>query len=98
MANIQITPEMLTGKAGELRKLIANHESNIQSIGNLVMGLNDIWKGEAQDAFVTKYQSMQSTFTNFRDMLEGYAKLMDTASKEFQSTDSALKTTMQNFG
>lgn len=98
MANIQITPEILQGKAGELKKLIANHESNMQSIGGLIRGLNEIWKGDAQTAFLTKYESMQSTFNNFREMLEGYATLMDTAAKEFQNTDTALKTAMQSFG
>ena len=40
---------------------------------------------------------MQSTFTNFSEMLESYAKLMDTAARELQNTDQSLKATMQNF-
>jgi len=98
MAVIQVTPELLTSKASDARKLKAEHEQVIQRLTQLVLGLNEIWKGEAQDAFVAKYQSMESTFKNFAEMLEGYAQLMDTASREIQSTDQTLKGTMQSFG
>ena len=56
------------------------------------------YKGEAQDAFLAKFESMQSTFTNFSEMLEGYAKLMDTAATQLENTDQSLKSTMTNFG
>ena len=98
MAIIQVTPELLQGKATEVRGLKSNHDETMAKLKNLVMALNEQWKGEAQDAFVAKFESMQSTFTNFSEMLEGYAKLMDTAAKELQSTDQALKGTMQSFG
>ena len=98
MAIIQVTPELLTGKAGDVRKLKGEQEQVMQKLTQLVNGLSGIWKGEAQDAFAAKYASMQPTFKNFAEMLEGYAKLMDTAAKELQSTDQALKNTMNSFG
>ena len=98
MAIIQVTPEMLTAKASEVRALKSTHDETMSKLRSLVMGLNENWKGEAQDAFVAKYESMQSTFTNFSEMLEGYAKLMDTAARELQNTDQSLRSTMQNFG
>ena len=98
MAIIQVTPELLQGKATEVRGLKSNHDETMQKLNNLVKALNDQWKGEAQDAFVAKFDSMQTQFKNFSEMLEGYAKLMDTAAKELQSTDQSLKGTMQSFG
>ncbi len=98
MANIQITPELLEAKAGELRKLRGNHDSNMQAMANLIRGLNEIWKGEAQTAFINKYESMQSQFKQFSEMLEQYAVLMDTSAKGFRDTDVGLKNSMQGFG
>lgn len=98
MAIIQVTPELLTAKASEVRGLKSNHDETMTKLRNLVLALNENWKGEAQDAFVAKFESMQSTFTNFSEMLEGYAKLMDIAAREIQNTDQALKATMENFG
>jgi WXG100 family type VII secretion target len=96
MAIIQVTPEVLTGKATEVRSLKSSHDDTMAKLRTLVLGLNETWKGEAQDAFVTKFEGMQSTFTNFSEMLESYAKLMDTAARELQNTDQNLKSTMQS--
>ena len=97
MAIIQVTPEVLNSKAGEVRSLKSQHDETISKLRSLILALNETWKGEAQDAFVAKFESMQSTFTNFSEMLESYAKLMDTAARELQNTDQSLKATMQNF-
>lgn len=98
MALIQVTPETLRSKASDVRSYKAEHDEVMTKIKNLVNALNEVWKGEAQDAFLAKFQSMQPTFNNFSEMLEGYAKLMDTAANELESTDQSLKTTMNNFG
>lgn len=98
MALIQVTPDLLNGKANELRTLKSQHDESMTKMRTLIMGLNEIWKGDAQDAFVAKYESMQSTFTNFSQMLEEYAKLMNTAAQKLQETDTALQGTMNSFG
>lgn len=97
MAIIQVTPELLASKASEVRSLKSSHDDTMAKLRSLVLSLNDTWKGEAQDAFVSKFESMQNYFTNFSEMLEGYAKLMDIAARELQNTDQSLKSTMQNF-
>ena len=97
MAIIQVTPEVLTSKATEVRSLKAQHDDTMAKLRSLVLALNETWKGEAQDAFVAKFESMQNSFTRFSEMLEGYAKLMDTAARELQNTDQSLKSTMQSF-
>ena len=96
MAIIQVTPEVLNSKANEVRSLKAQHDDTMAKLRSLVLALNETWKGEAQDAFVAKFESMQNSFTSFSEMLEGYAKLMDTAARELQNTDQSLKSTMQS--
>lgn len=98
MALIQVTPDLLTGKANELRGYKDQHDEAMSKMRTLIMGLNEIWKGDAQDAYVAKYESMQSTFNNFSQMLEEYAKLMDTAAAKLQEADQGLQTTMNSFG
>lgn len=98
MALIQVTPDLLQGKATELRGLKSEHDETMSKMRTMIMGLNEIWKGDAQDAFVAKYESMQPTFTNFSQMLEDYARLMDTAAQKLQETDVSLQSTMNSFG
>ncbi len=98
MALIQVTPETLRSKAADVRTYRSEHDEVISRLKNLVYALNEVWKGDAQDAFLAKFESMQSTFTNFSELLEGYSKLMDAAANELESTDQSLKTTMNQFG
>lgn len=98
MALIQVTPDLLNGKANDLRSLRSQHDEAMSKMRTLIMGLNEVWKGDAQDAFVAKYESMQSTFTAFSQMIEDYARLMNTAAQQLQETDQALQSTMNSFG
>lgn len=98
MASIEVTPDLLKGKASELRALKAEQDQTMNKMNSMIMGLNDIWKGGAQDAYVAKYQSMQSTFTSFSEMLEGYAKLMDVAAERMDTADKEIASTITGFG
>lgn len=98
MALIQVTPDLLRGKATELRGIKDEHDQAMARMKTLILGLNEIWKGEAQDAFVEKYNSMQATFTNFSQLVEDYAGLMDTTANSMQQTDESLKSAINGFG
>lgn len=95
MATIQVTPDLLRGKSTELRGIKDEHDQAMAKMRTLIHGLNEIWKGDAQDALVAKYEGMQTTFTNFSQMIEDYAKLMETSANTLESADQALKTTIQ---
>jgi len=98
MAIIQVTPELLNAKASELRGLKSNHDEAMTKMRSLIMGLNEIWKGGAQDAYVQKYESMQATFTNFSQLLEEYAKLMDITAQKMSEKDAELASTINSMG
>jgi len=97
MALIKVTPDMLRARAGDVRKNRGEHDATIQRLSNIVNGLSDVWQGDAQNAFVERYRSMEQTFKQFSEMLEGYATLMDTAANQLQETDTSLKQTMNSF-
>lgn len=98
MAIIQVTPETLTSQATTVRKYKTDQEQTMKRIRDLVLSLSDSWKGEAQDAFVAKFQSMDYTYRKLSEVLESYAKLMDKAANELQATDQNLKNIIQNIG
>lgn len=98
MALIQVTPDLLEAKATEVRNLRTEHDEVMTKLKTLVHALNEQWKGEAQDAFVAKFDSMESTFTNFSEMIEGYATLMDTSAKTLREADESLKSSINGAG
>lgn len=99
MAIIQVTPELLRGKASEVRGIKSNHDEIVNQISSLVTNLNSQWKGAAQDTFLSRYNDFKgTTFVEFTNMLEGYAKLMDTAANELEQQDQTLSNgTMNQF-
>ena len=98
MTLIQITPESLRTQAAAVRKHKTDQTQTMQGIRNLVLSLSDSWKGEAQDAFVAKFQSMDHTYRKLAEVLDEYAKLMDTAASEMQATDQNMRNIIQNIG
>ena len=98
MALIQVTPDLLNGKATELRGIKDEHDQAMARMRSLILGLNDIWKGDAQSAFVAKYESMQGTFTAFSQMIDDYATLMNTTVAKMQESDSTLAGSISGFG
>ena len=89
MALIQVTPEVLNSKATEVRNLRSQHDDTMARLRSLILALNEPWKGESQAAYVAKFESRQSSFTSYSEML-------DTAARELQNTDQGLKATMQS--
>lgn len=98
MAVIQVTPEVLKQKASEVRNYRSEHNDVIAKLKTLVNGLNETFKGGAHDAYVAKFESMQSTFTNFSEMLEGYAKLLDDHAVRMKEADDSGAAQINNFG
>ncbi len=94
MAQIVITPDALRGKANEVRSLRAQHDDVIKRMRSLVNGLSDSWLGQAQSAFVSQFESMQSTFSAFSELMESYAKKMDLAATTMEQADIAASKQM----
>lgn len=88
MAVIQMTPELLNEKAREIRRLREEHDGVIRNMDTLIHGLDAIWKGESQAAYIAKFESMSQTFLNFSEMIEQYAVLMDNSARQLQEADA----------
>ncbi len=90
MARIELTPELLRGKAGELRGYKSEHDDAISKIKNLVNGLTGEFKGVAASAYIEKFNSMEPTFNNFSEMLAELASNLDFAANEMEGKDNEV--------
>lgn len=91
MSIIQVTPEKLNSEADRLLRLKKQHEDEMKKLRTLVDGLGGKWKGQAHDAFVAEFNSMQYSFRNFAELLESYADLMRSSASQLQQTDRNMK-------
>lgn len=97
MAIIQVTPESLRSEANRLNSLKESHKTEMNNLRRLILGLNEQWKGSAQDAFVGKYQELQPKFQEFIRLLEDHINHMKIEADQMEERDNALASTMKSF-
>lgn len=88
---ILVNPSDLTTKSNQIRQYKESHHDIMNKITNLVMTLGEVWQGDAQNAFVSKYLSMQPVYDSFEEALEEFAALMEKVADEMMKTDQAGK-------
>ncbi len=96
MALIQVTPEQLHQSANEVRRCQTSQDENMNKIKSLMYSLNESWKGEAQEAFMVKFQKAEQAYIKLSFVLEEYANLMDKTANEFKATDNNMKSMIVN--
>lgn len=92
----QITPELLRAQAGEVRKYKTEQDQIMKQLRKLILSLNEDWKGEAQNAFVEKFNSMDYALKDLKRVIEEYACLMETAAREAEEKDRCFSSMIQN--
>lgn len=90
MSTIQIRPAELRSRANELENLRQTHLEIMKQLRILVMSLPDVWKGEAEEAFVSSYLSQNQTMTDLANTLEDYIQLAQKAADEIEAKDQSL--------
>lgn len=93
---IQLTPDIMRTNAAEIRTLRGQHDDTMARIKTLVRSLNESWKGSAAEAYVSKFDGMQSTFTNFSEMLEDIAEKLEYNANEMEKRDLELAAQNRN--
>ena len=97
MANeILLTPAQMRERAMKIRNYKEEQEEVMSRLTNLVNSLSTVWRGESQDAFVAQYLGMRSTFQNFANSMEEYAKLIETTASNMEQTDNSLAGRIRN--
>ncbi len=90
MPKLVITPAELREKASEMDRLRETHLQLMKQLRIIVYGLQDSWKGEAQTAFVEKFNSMSNRFTTMETSLHRYAEVAREAAAKSEQADSEL--------
>ena len=81
MATIKVTPDTLRTQAGQLRGHKEAHEAAITNFKSVVNGTSSEFTGEAAEAYRNQFASMETTLKNFSEMLEAFAKNLETVVK-----------------
>lgn len=93
---ILITPETMRSQAAQIRACSEEHAEIMGRMTNLVLTLDEVWQGEAQKIFVSKFQGMTDSFRSFEDTLLSFAQLMEQVANKMESVDQSMRSKINN--
>jgi len=96
MSVLNIHPDALEQRANELDQARAKDEELMRQMRSLVMNLDQVWQGDAEKAFVRKFQSRQKDMNQMQNCLKGYIKEAKNAATQSRRLDQTLKKLVDN--
>ncbi|MOA52982.1 hypothetical protein D3C78_1763710 [compost metagenome] len=74
-----------------------NFHTLIEQAKKTIGGLTEAWKSDAQVQYQQRFNDLQPTFQKFEQMLDEYAKFLNTSSEHYRKADEAVKKAAQGF-
>ena len=82
-------------QAQQIRAYAQQDNEIMSRLTNLVLGMDDIWKGRAQEEFVQKYRGMMLNILNLEEALVSYADVMESDLRKMEEADRQIKAKMR---
>ena len=92
MPDIKITFQALTAKTTSLRNKNEELDGLLTDIKNAINSLEADWSSDTSITIRDKITGMQPTFDTYREVIESYAKFLDRAIAQYESTEATLNT------
>lgn len=90
MAILEVKTGEILEKANEFESLVKTDQELIRKMRTLIMSLDSVWKGLAEEAFIESFQAKQTDISSFHDMLGECIDLMRKASAKATEADNEL--------
>lgn len=91
MALIEMRPEDLRSRAASLAAIGEEDQEIMRQIRVIVMSLEELWKGSAQEAFIANFLNAGAQMTDLANIIQSLAVLMQQAAQEAEEEDAALQ-------
>ena len=87
---IIVTPETLRNNATEIRNEKAKFEETISRMRTIVNGMSGEFEGEAATAYINNFESYNTSFTQFGELIDSFAQKLDITAQTMEETDAQL--------
>ena len=91
---IVVTPETLRNNATEIRNEKAKFEETINRMRTIVNSMSGEFEGEAATAYVNNFESYNTSFTQFSELIDSFAQKLDITAQTMEETDAQLASTV----
>jgi WXG100 family type VII secretion target len=97
MSEIKISFEGLRALTDDIRGVNASLTQNLQDIKAAINQLESQWSSDASDTIRLKANKMEPKFEHFYNVIESYAKFLDSAVSEYTVTETAIYNNAERF-
>jgi len=96
MAEILVTSATVKSKAQELQNLTEQFKAKVGELENQEASLNNMWQGQANDAFHNAFQRDKAQMTNFASLMMQYVQTLYNIASEYEKAEAMNTNTGNN--
>lgn len=87
---INISLQEVSAIAGKIRSLNQELSLNLTDIKTSMNNLETSWQSEASKTIIANFNALAPKFENYEQIVESYAKFLDTTVTAFTETETAI--------
>ncbi len=88
MAEFTVTSNQVRAKEGELQNLNSSYKQKIDSLEQIVKGLDGMWEGDAHDAFHAAFEKDKVNLWNFYNAIEKYCATLLEIAQNYEKAEA----------
>lgn len=94
---IKISFAEVSSTAGTIRNLNQNLDTELQSIRKEISDLSSTWVSDSSETIVGKINAMVPKFENYKQIVDSYAKFLDSVVTNYNQTEAAINNNASAF-
>lgn len=89
-SKLKANPQGIALTAKRVRQAGEDFENLTKTLKSVIAGLENEWQGRAQRNLASAFSTHEQTFTEFRELIESYAKELENYANELLEVDQNL--------
>lgn len=94
---IKVSTQILTETADKIRNINTNMDSKLADINVKMNNLENSWQSAASSDIRSAMNALKPRFEDYKNIVESYAKFLDTTAASYESTEVAAQSNASAF-
>ena len=94
---IQISTQVLIDTAAKVRTINSTLDDKLTNINNKMQSLSSTWNSDAAEEIRKAMLNMRPKFDHYKEVIDSYAKFLDTTAQSYESTETAIHKNAEAF-
>lgn len=95
--SIQVSSQVLLDTAGKVRKINNELDTKLAESNKAMQDLEATWESDAAKEIRAAMLALKPRFEQYKNVVESYAKFLDTTAQSYETTESAIQSNAAAF-